>query len=155
LGWDIDTFWKTVQKRYYGGSTESVLDDEEQMIKAHFAQSNDITLRRPIISRFILNDAANAAKNEAVEQVIKTSLTEKLALDCDLVSGAVTPHAFALEVNVRAAALLKRLGEVVGEDWYRKYAFPGAVLNFVSPLWMFDAEHYRRFAHLAPARPRP
>ncbi len=153
LGWDIDEFWPIVQHRYYGGSS-SVRDDEERLVRAHFARSTDIALRRPIISRFILNGSpGNTAKTRAVEQAIQVYLLEKLSLDSDLVTGAATPHAFAPEVNRRAAALLKRLGEIVGEDWYRKHDFPGAVLNFVCPAWMAGADDYRRFAHLAPARP--
>ena len=100
-----------------------------------------------------LRDLCDATKTEAVEQAIKATLIKKLGLD-DLVTGSVTPQAFAYEVNRLAAAMLAQLGEIVGEDWYGRYNFPGAVLNFCSPVWMSDAYNYRRFAHLAPALSR-
>lgn len=155
LGLDIDIFWLAVQDRYTGRLTERAQDLEERMMQLHFARSTDIALRQPVISRFILNDPdAGAVDAEAVEEAIKAYLLDKLDLDSDLVTGAAHPHAFAIEVNRRATELLKRLGEIAGEAWYRKYAFPGAVLNFACPLWMGDADIYRRFAHLAPARSR-
>ncbi|MBR1219317.1 hypothetical protein JQ557_15045 [Bradyrhizobium sp. U87765 SZCCT0131] len=155
LGLNIDVFWQTVEQRYSGRQADSILDVETHLLDVHFTRGADIALRRPVIAHFILNDpAATDANPAAVEDAVAACLVDKLHLDADLVTGAMHPHAFALEVNRRAAELLKRLGEIAGEAWYRKHAPAGAVLNFACPLWMADAEVYKRFAHLAPARPQ-